>query len=79
MEIYVESGCRASLSQAGLLPYTRVGPLPRTCVGDALVRELRTRKHVSIPDGTKEIGSHWFYASAIESVYIPASVETIGA
>lgn len=53
-------------------------PWMTTKVGDALLRNLRSQKEVTIPDGVKVIGEHWFENTDIESVEIPASVREIG-
>lgn len=46
--------------------------------GKAGIKDLRSLKNVTIPEGTKKIGSYWFWGSNIESVCIPVSVEEIG-
>lgn len=75
--IYVEDGCEASLSNAGVPNSTTVLPLVVT-IGGVNIADLRRSKDVTIPDGTERVGNHWFWRSDIENVVIPASVKEIG-
>ena len=55
--IYVEDGCEASLSHAGLSDSIRVGPLPEAMLGNTKIWDLRELKDVIIQNGTERIGN----------------------
>lgn len=76
--IYVTNDCRIdSLDIRPDWPI-EIGPLPDTITGNIRVWDLRSLKQVVIPNGTRVIGSCWFFGSGIESVEIPESVQEIG-
>ena len=75
-KIYIDDGFPHDL-HANPLDGASGGPPPGTLAGGVLVWDLRTLRHVVIPEGTERIGNHWFYNCGIGSVVIPASVKSI--
>lgn len=75
--IYLEDGCEGSLAGSMVPRSAMVGPVLETDMGKR-VWKLRELKSVVIPANMKEIRSHWFYGSSVETVEIPAYVRKIG-
>lgn len=50
-----------------------------TSIGDNAFRASQELKYIRIPDGVKSIGAYAFWWSGIESIDLPAGLETIGA
>lgn len=49
-----------------------------TSIGDDAFRASQDLKYIKIPDGVKSIGARAFWWSGIESIDLPAGLETIG-
>ena len=76
--IYVEAGCDADLSLAGVPEAARVIPLWTPLTRDTRVESLRQTKHAVFPEGMEKIGSFWFWGSGIEGMTVPKNVREIG-
>ena len=59
--VYIQDGCGVDVSQTGIPRSVKVGPLPDTVVGNVKVWDLRKKKNIVVPEGTKRIGNSWFW------------------
>ena len=74
----MENGCEVSFICTELPDFVLIGPLQETMVGNVRVWDLRNCKEVIIPEGTEEIGNHWFYGCGVKSLILPVSMKCIG-
>lgn len=73
--VWVEDGCSENIRSAVA---DHVGVLRKsTKVGDQSLWDLRKLDEITIQDGTKLIGKHWFCGCGASRVTIPPSVEEI--
>lgn len=59
-QFFVEDGSVANIVPAQIQEFAKVGPVPNAVVKGVSVWDLRKLKEISIPEGARRIGNHWF-------------------